>query len=138
MSHTPGIEDSVQLQLDFQKLTQVAQIEADVVPVVVQDNASKDILILAYANEAALMATIATRKATFWSTSRNEIWVKGASSGDFLSVHEVRVNCEQNSLLYLVSLDGDGACHSKNKAGAHRKSCFYRRIKGTMLEFVES
>ncbi|MBN1399554.1 MAG: phosphoribosyl-AMP cyclohydrolase, partial [Anaerolineae bacterium] len=74
--------------------------------------------------------------AAFWSTSRNELWVKGATSGDTLQVVEVRVNCEQNSLLYIVRPLGAGACHTKTLDGHTRMSCYYRRIVDGRLEFV--
>ena len=75
--------------------------------------------------------------AAFWSTSRNELWVKGATSGDTLESVEVRVNCEQNSLLYLVRPLGKGACHTKGADGRARSTCYYRVIRDGKLEFVE-
>jgi phosphoribosyl-AMP cyclohydrolase len=76
--------------------------------------------------------------AAFWSTSRDELWVKGATSGDTLQVVEVCVNCEQNSLLYLVRPLGAGACHTKTPDGQTRMSCYYRRIVAGRLEVVTS
>jgi len=61
------------------------------------------VLILAYANETALRETLAQRVCVLWSTSRKQLWIKGATSGDYLDLVSVLVNCEQNSLLYLVS-----------------------------------
>jgi phosphoribosyl-AMP cyclohydrolase len=109
-----------------------------VVPVAVQDADSKEVLIIAYANEEALQHTLTHGVATFWSTSRNELWIKGATSGDTLEIVEVRVNCEQNSLLYLVRPQGDGACHTTNADGQSRTSCYYRRLRDDKLEFVEA
>lgn len=131
------LEEGHELLLDFGKLAKVAQTGQPVIPVVVQDADSKDVLILAYANEEALRRTLEGGVATFWSTSRNELWVKGATSGDTLQVIEVRVNCEQNSLLYLVRPQGAGACHTRRADGKPRPSCYYRRIAGQGLEFVE-
>jgi phosphoribosyl-AMP cyclohydrolase len=75
--------------------------------------------------------------ATFWSTSRNELWIKGKTSGDYLEIIEVCVNCEQNSLLYRVKPKGKGACHTKNKDGTPRSGCYYRAIKNTNeLKFI--
>ena len=72
-----------------------------------------------------------------WSTSRDELWHKGATSGDVLDLVEVRVNCEQNSLLYRVVPRTGGACHTVDAAGVARKSCYYRRLSGEVsLEFV--
>jgi len=131
------LEEGAQLAIDFTKLQQIGASGAAVVPVAVQDADSKEVLIIAYANDAALRHTLAHGVATFWSTSRNELWVKGATSGDTLQVVEVRVNCEQNSLLYLVRPLGAGACHTKNAAGQSRLSCYYRRIRHGALEFIE-
>jgi phosphoribosyl-AMP cyclohydrolase len=83
-----------------------------------------------------LQHTLEHGVAAFWSTSRNELWVKGATSGDTLEIVEVRVNCEQNSLLYIVRPLGAGACHTKNAQGRSRSSCYYRRIRNGALEFV--
>ena len=76
--------------------------------------------------------------ATFWSTSRNELWIKGKTSGDYLELIEVRVNCEQNSLLYLVKPVGKGACHTKNEDGTPRRGCYYRVIgENNKLKFIQ-
>ena len=131
-----ALEEGSALLLDFGKLRQVATCREPVVPVAVQDADSKELLIIAYANGAALRYTLEHGVAAFWSTSRDELWVKGATSGDTLEIVEVRVNCEQNSLLYLVRPMGKGACHTKNSAGETRRSCYYRRIAGDHLEPV--
>jgi phosphoribosyl-AMP cyclohydrolase len=123
-----ALEEGTQLQLDFRKLAKVAATGHEVVPVVVQDAHSGEVLILAYANEKALRHTLETGLATFWSTSRNELWIKGKTSGDTLRLAEVRVNCEQNSLLYRVTLDGAGSCHTKGADGRARLGCYYRRL----------
>jgi phosphoribosyl-AMP cyclohydrolase len=75
--------------------------------------------------------------ATFWSTSRNELWIKGKTSGDFLEIVEIRVNCEQNSILYLVTPKGKGACHTKDSTGQARTGCYYRKMSGEgSLDFI--
>jgi phosphoribosyl-AMP cyclohydrolase len=122
------VEEGSTLALDYKR---VAGIKAQVIPVVAQDIATGQVLIIAYANKAALEHTIKKRLATFWSISRNELWVKGGTSGDFLDLIEVRINCEQNSALYLVRPRRTGACHTKDENGANRVSCFYRRITST-------
>lgn len=137
MSDHHRLEEGSQLSLDFHKLTKIGQTGAAVVPVAVQDAVTKELLILAYVNQEALDYTLTHRVATFWSTSRNELWIKGATSGDSLEIVEVRVNCEQNSLLYLVRPLGAGACHTKNRAGVSRSSCYYRRIEGGELVGIE-
>jgi phosphoribosyl-AMP cyclohydrolase len=131
------LEEGSQLLLDFDKLRQVARIPEAVIPVAVQDADTREVLIIAYVNEAALRYTMEHGVAAFWSTSRNELWVKGATSGDTLQIVEMRVNCEQNSLLYLVRPLGKGACHTKDAAGKTRSSCYYRRIVGDHLEFAD-
>ncbi len=108
------------------------------VPVVAQDARTKDVLILAFANRAAFEETRRSGYATFWSRSRNELWKKGLTSGDMLEVEEIRINCEQSSLVYLVTPQGKGACHAKRPDGSPYASCYYRRIKGDgTLETIE-
>jgi phosphoribosyl-AMP cyclohydrolase len=135
MSDTKQLEEGHALHLDFEKLHKVGQAREAVLPVAVQDADTKEVLVIAYANETALNYTLKHGIAAFWSTSRDELWVKGATSGDTLQIVEVRVNCEQNSLLYLVKPLGQGACHTKVDDKA-RPSCYYRRLKDGQLEFV--
>jgi phosphoribosyl-AMP cyclohydrolase len=130
------IEEGRALALDFDKLEKVAACGRPLVPVAVQDAASGAVLLVAYASREALAYALRNRVATFWSTSRDELWVKGATSGDFLDLVEVRVNCEQNSLLYRVRMRGQGACHTRDSGGRARPGCYYRRIAGEELEFV--
>jgi phosphoribosyl-AMP cyclohydrolase len=131
-----SLEEGSEILVDFEKLRKVAQSPDPVVPVIVQDASSKEVLILAYANEKALRYTLESGLATFWSTSRNELWIKGKTSGDELKIVDVRVNCEQNSLLYLVQMVGKGSCHVKDASGQTRFGCYYRRIKNGHLEFT--
>jgi len=131
------LEEGRELHLDFDKLAKVAQTGVPVLPAVVQDARTHEVLIVAYVNQEALDYTLEHGVAAFWSTSRNELWVKGATSGDSLRLVEVRVNCEQNSLVYLVEPLGKGACHTQDAAGNTRVSCYYRRIgDGGALEFI--
>jgi len=122
------LEEGTELSIDFSKIFKIGEGNHLVVPVVVQDADTKDVLIVAYANEEALLETFKKGEAVFYSTSRNELWHKGATSGDILAVTEVRVNCEQNSLLYLVQPKGQGACHTKDNEGTYRASCYYRSV----------
>jgi phosphoribosyl-AMP cyclohydrolase len=131
------LEEGGEVLLDFNKLSSVAGTGQAVLPVVVQDARSGEVLILAYANEQALRYTLENGIAAFWSTSRNTLWVKGKTSGDTLKIVEVRVNCEQNSLLYRVRLEGKGSCHTKNKAGDTRLGCYYRVIREDRLESLD-
>ena len=130
-----NIENTVKQSIDFSKIDKVSK--QGVVPVVAQEAISKQVLILAYANKEALEYTLKHKIAAFWSTSRNELWIKGETSRIFLDVKEILVNCEQNSLLYLVSSRNQGACHTKDSHGLFRTSCFYRRLKDIReLEFI--
>jgi len=98
-------------------------------PVVTQDSRTREVLILAFANREAFEETRRSGYATYWSRSRNELWKKGLTSGDMLRVDEIRVNCEQSSLLYLVTPQGKGACHAKRPDGSPYPSCYYRRLE---------
>jgi phosphoribosyl-AMP cyclohydrolase len=131
------LEQGSELMIDFEKLKKIANCGEPVVPVAVQDVSSGEVLIIAYANETALQYTLEHKEAAFWSTSRNELWVKGKTSGDVLTVVDVFVNCEQNSLLYKVKMVGKGSCHVKDESGATRFGCFYRVVKNKALAFVK-
>lgn len=120
------LENTSQLMLDFKKLS---KIHHDVIPVVIQDFFTKEVLILAYTHQDAFEKTLKTKTVVLFSTSKGKTWEKGKSSGQYLELIEARVNCEQNSLLYLVRLKGQGACHTKTKEGLYNTSCFYRRIQ---------
>ena len=104
------------------------QIEVDfgedgLVPAVAQDADSKDVLMLAYVSPEALEATLETGFAHYYSRSRDELWKKGGSSGHLQEIQEVRVDCDADTLLYLVDQEG-GACHTGHE------SCFYRTVDG--------
>ena len=131
------LEEGSEPLLDFKKLKKISKLSTDVIPVAVQDIDSKEVLMIGYVNEEALNQTIEKGRAVFWSTSRDELHIKGETSGDRLEIKEIRVNCEQNSLLYIVRKLGNGVCHTKNTAGNHRKSCFYRKLKNQQLVFLE-
>lgn len=131
-----ALEEGTTLTLDFDKLIKIGSADQHVVPVVLQHADTGEVLYVAYANELALRETFATRRAVLWSTSRNELWRKGDTSGDVLDLVEVRVNCEQNSLLYRVRPRA-GVCHTKDASGVHRGRCYYRKLDGADgLEFV--
>lgn len=131
------LEEGTGLTLDFSKLRKIGGTGQDVVPVVLQHADDGSVLYLAYANEIALRETLSSGKAVLWSTSRNELWRKGETSGDVLDLVEVRTNCEQNSLLYLVRPRG-GVCHTVDADGSTRDTCYYRRLdaSGESLEFA--
>ena len=120
------LEERTSLTLDFDKLAKVAEVPG-VVPCAVQHADTREVILVAYVNGTALKTAVETRSAVFWSTSRNELWEKGETSGETFDLLEVRVNCEQNSLLYIVRPRRGGICHTKNRAGEPR-NCFYRRL----------
>lgn len=133
------IEESGKLQLDFDKIVGIGRAGHPVVPAVIQDADSGEVLLVAYVDREALHLSLAEKRAVFYSTSRGEIWRKGDTSGDTLALREIRVNCEQNSLLYLVTKSGSGSCHTRDKDGKTRGSCYYRRVKDKeLLEFLRS
>ena len=100
--------------------------EKGLIPAVVQNASNGEVLMVAYMNEETLKMTLETKKATFWSRSRNEIWIKGATSGNYMNVEEVRVDCDGDCILVAVTPDGP-ACHTGNR------SCFYRVMDGDKL-----
>ncbi|HTC67544.1 MAG TPA: phosphoribosyl-AMP cyclohydrolase [Candidatus Acidoferrum sp.] len=93
------------------------------VPAIVQDHATGDVLMLGFMNEEALAETQRTRQAVFFSRSRNRLWRKGESSGHVLKVLELRVDCDADTLLLRVQAIGPGACHEGYR------SCFFRRLE---------
>ena len=123
------LEEGLSLALDFDKLGAIGRAGQQVVPVVLQHVDTGDVLYVGYANDEALTESFRRGSAVLWSTSRNELWHKGATSGDVLELVEVRVNCEQNSLLYRVRPVTGGACHTTDPStGRARGSCYYRRV----------
>jgi phosphoribosyl-AMP cyclohydrolase len=122
------LEEGTRLTLEFDKLGRIGARGQHVVPVVLQHADTGAVLFVGYANREALRETLRRREAVLWSTSRDELWHKGATSGDVLDLVEVRVNCEQNSLLYRVVPRTGGACHTIDADGRARPSCYYRRV----------
>ena len=92
------------------------------IPAIVQDAATNRVLMLAYMNLQSLQLTLETRETHFWSRSRDELWHKGATSGNIQKVVEIRVDCDADTLLILVYPEG-AACHTGEQ------SCFYRNIE---------
>ncbi len=108
--------------------------EQGLLPAIVQDHASGEVLMLAYINEEAWRRTIETGKAHYWSRSRHKIWLKGESSGHVQLIREIRVDCDADTVVFKVEQLGAAACHT-----GHR-SCFYRRLTadGQELESTET
>lgn len=99
------------------------------IPAVVQNKETKEVLMVAYMNADTIKKTIETGRATFWSRSRQEVWVKGETSGNYMYVEEIRVDCDGDCLVVLANPAG-AACHTGNR------SCFYRTVKDG--EFVNA
>jgi phosphoribosyl-AMP cyclohydrolase len=92
------------------------------VPAIVQDAETNQVLMLAYMNEDSLQLTLERRETYFWSRSRNQLWHKGETSGNIQTVIEIRVDCDADTLLILVNPSGP-ACHTGEQ------SCFYRSME---------
>lgn len=122
------LEEGQQLQIDFEKIARMAANGAQVIPVVVQHADTGAVLLLAYTNAQAFQEALRRRQLVLWSTSRNELWVKGQTSGQTFELLEAYINCEQNSLLYRVRPRQGGICHTRNREQQPR-DCFYRRIR---------
>ncbi|MBI3664365.1 MAG: phosphoribosyl-AMP cyclohydrolase [Acidobacteria bacterium] len=112
------------MQLDFEKL-------GGLVPAVVQDFRTGEVLMLGFMNAAALEATLSTGNVTFFSRSRNKLWVKGERSGHRLRLRELRIDCDADAVLARVEPLGSGVCHEGFQ------SCFFRRLnaegEGTVI-----
>jgi len=121
------LEEGLELKLDFNKLEKAVGQAKGILPVAVQHADTNELILVAYTNELAFRKTIETQSLVLWSTSRNELWEKGKTSGETFDLVEARVNCEQNSLLYRVRPRRGAICHTKNKAGSPR-NCYYRRL----------
>ena len=120
-------EEGAELKLDWKKLEKAVSSSPGIVPVAIQNVDTNEVILVAYTNEMAFRKSLEMRSLVLWSTSRNELWEKGKTSGDTFDLMEVRINCEQNSLLYRVRPRRGGICHTKNKQGESR-NCFYRKL----------
>jgi len=109
------------IDLDFSKDPQ------GLLPAIVQDYATGDVLMLAYINKESWLETLKTGKAHYWSRSRSKLWLKGESSGHVQVIKDIFVDCDQDTVVFQVEQLGGAACHK----GYH--SCFYRRVKGDEL-----
>jgi len=122
-----SLEETLELKPDFGKIARIAGKCNDVIPVAIQNADTGEVILVAYTNEKAFKKSLKERTLVLWSTSRNELWEKGKTSGETFELVEARVNCEQNSLLYRVRPRRGGICHTKNAKGEPR-NCFYRKI----------
>ncbi len=108
-------------ELDFSK-------GGGLLPAIAQDFQTGEILMLAYINKEAWEETLKTGRATYYSRSRRKLWRKGESSGNFQEIHNILVDCDEDTVIYQVRQIGDAACHT-----GHR-SCFFRKISNGTLE----
>ena len=111
------------IEIDFEK-------GGGLVPVIVQDADTGEVLMLAYMNRDAWLKTRQTGKATYWSRSRNELWVKGETSGHIQHVEEILVDCDSDTVLLKVRQAGGAACHTGYR------SCFFRRVVNGKTEVI--
>ena len=111
------------VKLDFEKT-------GGLIPVIVQDYKTSEILMLAFMNQEAWDATLETGKATYYSRSRNTLWVKGLTSGNIQLVKEIRIDCDDDTVLLKVEQIGGAACHT-----GHR-SCFYKKIEDGKIKII--
>lgn len=96
--------------------------EKGLIPCIVQDNTSLEVLMMAWMNRESIKRTLESGSTCFWSRSRQEFWVKGATSGNTQKVHKMLYDCDADTLLVLVDQKG-GACHTG------KRSCFYRSVE---------
>ena len=114
--------------MNVQPLLDAAKFDADgLVAAIAQDDATGDVLMLAYMNRDTLRQTLETGVMTYWSRSRQKVWVKGETSGNTQRVKSAYVDCDGDALLFRIDQAGGAACHT-----GHR-SCFYRRVEDGAL-----
>ena len=92
-------------------------------PTIVQEKTTNEILMLAYSNKQSLVLSLNSQKAHFWSRSRKKIWLKGETSGNTLKLFDIYTDCDTDTLIFKVELEGSGACHTGSK------SCFFKIIE---------
>ena len=111
------------IRLDFDKT-------GGLIPAIAQDNASGEILMMAYMNQEAFEATLSTGTATYYSRSRQKLWIKGETSGNLQRVKEIRIDCDDDTILLKVEQIGGAACHT-----GHR-SCFHKKIENGSVRII--
>ncbi len=126
------IEETNELRLDFKKIADMSGQE--VIPVAIQNADTSEVILVAYTNELALLESVRLRRLVLWSTSRNELWHKGKTSGNEFELTEILVNCEQNSLVYKVRPMNWNICHTSYRGVAN--NCFYRRLDMDTMKLV--
>jgi phosphoribosyl-ATP pyrophosphohydrolase/phosphoribosyl-AMP cyclohydrolase len=123
---TPDPEVCVDRERDELGIGDLTYDEAGLIPAVVQQEGTGEVLMVAYMNAESLAKTVETGYTWFWSRSRQKYWQKGESSGHVQHVHEIRYDCDADCLLVTVDQVGPGACHTGER------SCFYRVLEGSV------
>jgi phosphoribosyl-AMP cyclohydrolase len=129
---TQELEEPIQILPQFEK-------RGGILPVAVQESKTGQILMLASVNKLALDYSIKNKVAAFYSTSKKELWIKGETSGNYLTIDEILIDCDQDAVVYKVTLSNGGVCHTFNQFGENRKACFYRVLNFELntLKFIE-
>ena len=117
--------DHIMIKLDFEKTN-------GLIPAIAQDYKTGEVLMLGFMNHLAFEKTIKTKKATYFSRSRQALWIKGEISGHVQNVKEIRVDCDNDTVLLKVDQIGGAACHKGYK------SCFFSKVEDNDLKIVES
>lgn len=126
------IEETDELKLDFKKIAGMTGQE--VIPVAIQNADTNEVILVAYTNDQAMLESVKLRRLVLWSTSRNELWHKGKTSGNEFELIEIFVNCEQNSLVYKVRPINGNICHTSYKGVAN--NCFYRKLDMDSMKLI--
>ena len=105
------------------KLNQLVFNSDGLIPTIAQERSTREILMVAYSNQESLTLSLENNKAYFWSRSKKKIWLKGETSGNILKLFNIYSDCDNDTLIFEVDLDGSGACHT----GA--KTCFFKKLK---------
>jgi phosphoribosyl-AMP cyclohydrolase len=121
---SPGSPSVTPIAATDAEIAAVAYNDDGLVPAIVQEEATGQVLMLAWMNEDALRRTLETGRTWFWSRSRQEFWCKGETSGDRQYVRRAAYDCDMDALLFVVEQEGAGACHTGER------SCFFREFGG--------
>jgi phosphoribosyl-AMP cyclohydrolase len=111
------------IEIDFDKM-------GGLIPAIIQDNDTGEVLMLGFMNQQAWEITLGTGKATFFSRTRNQLWIKGETSGNVQLVREIRIDCDNDTVLIKIDQVGGAACHTGFK------SCFFRKIENGELKTI--
>ena len=111
------------IELDFKKM-------GGLIPAVVQDYKTGEVLMLAFMNQEAWEATLSTGKATYYSRTRQKLWIKGETSGNIQIIKDIRIDCDDDTVVLKVDQVGGAACHTGHK------SCFYKKVEDGSIRIV--